>query len=167
MSTFQHRQKSPRHIKIAIMGVSSTRSVSEDKSGAWMKKQAKKEGHEVAVHHAVADEIDTIREMVAHLVEKVAPDAILVSGGTGITKKDVTYEAVHPLFEKELTSFGPLFAGLSYEEIDSAALLSRATAGIIRNTVLFCMPGSLGACKLACKALVFPELGHIVKHVKE
>ena len=72
-----------------------------------------------------------------------------------------------PLFDKELTAFGPLFAQLSFEEIDSAALLSRAIAGVIGKTILFCIPGSLKACKLACIALIFPELGHLVKHVQE
>jgi molybdenum cofactor biosynthesis protein B len=71
------------------------------------------------------------------------------------------------MFTKELTAFGPLFAQLSYEEIDSAALLSRATAGLIGQTLVFCMPGSLNACKLACKDLIFPELGHLARHVQE
>ncbi len=75
--------------------------------------------------------------------------------------------AVKPLFEKELTGFGPVFAQLSFEEIDSAAILSRATAGVVGQTVLFCIPGSFKACKLACKALIFPELGHLVKHLHE
>jgi len=91
----------------------------------------------------------------------------LLTGGTGISGKDVTIEAVKTLFEKELTAFGPLFAQLSFEEIDSAALLSRASAGVIGKTILFCMPGSLKACKLACKALIFPELGHLVMHIQE
>jgi molybdenum cofactor biosynthesis protein B len=90
-----------------------------------------------------------------------------MSGGTGITKKDVTIEAVNPLFSKELSAFGPLFAKLSMEEIDSAAIMSRATAGVIDSTVVFCMPGSLNACKLACSKLIFPELGHLVKHVQD
>ena len=89
----------------------------------------------------------------------------MINGGTGITKKDVTIEAVTPLFGKTLTGFGPLFAKLSYDEIGSAAYLSRATAGVVQDTVVICMPGSLNACKLACRALVFPELGHLVKHV--
>ena len=88
-----------------------------------------------------------------------------MNGGTGITKKDVTIEAVNPLFAKTLTGFGPLFAKLSFDEIGSAAFLSRATAGVIEDTVVFCMPGSLNACKLACRELIFPELGHLVKHV--
>jgi molybdenum cofactor biosynthesis protein B len=90
-----------------------------------------------------------------------------MTGGTGISPKDVTIEAVRPLFEKELTAFGTLFTQLSFEEIDSAAILSRATAGIIKQTMIFCMPGSIKACKLACNSLIFPELGHLLKHIKE
>jgi molybdenum cofactor biosynthesis protein B len=92
---------------------------------------------------------------------------ILTNGGTGITKTDLTIEAVSPLLSKTLTGFGPLFATLSFKEIGSAAFLSRAVAGIIEDTVVFCMPGSLNACKLACRELIFPELGHLVKHVMD
>jgi molybdenum cofactor biosynthesis protein B len=89
-----------------------------------------------------------------------------MTGGTGITPQDVTIEAVSPMFAKALSAFGPLFAQLSMQEIGSAAIMSRATAGLIGSTVVFCMPGSLNACKLACTRLIFPELGHLVKHLK-
>ena len=167
MGTFSHRKTAPKHLKVAIISVSTTRGISEDKSGAWIKKQAKKEGHEVVVHHVVTDEITAIKEMVERVVWKIKPNAILMSGGTGISPRDVTIEAVKPFFEKKLSAFGHLFAALSYEEIDSAAMLSRATAGIVNNVIVFCMPGSLKACKLACNALIFPELGHLVKHMSE
>jgi molybdenum cofactor biosynthesis protein B len=91
--------------------------------------------------------------------------ALLITGGTGITSTDVTIEAIRPLFAKEMTAFGAIFAQLSYEAIDSAALLSRAAAGVIGSTAVFCMPGSKKACQLACKALIFPELGHVVGHI--
>jgi molybdenum cofactor biosynthesis protein B len=90
-----------------------------------------------------------------------------MSGGTGIGPQDVTIEAVRPLFDKELSAFGVLFAMLSFEEIDSAAFLSRATAGIIGPTIVFNLPGSLKACKLACRNLIFPEIGHLIKHLQE
>lgn len=167
MSTRLHKKNVPIDIKIAVISVSTTRGLPEDKSGAWIKKQAKKEGHEVVIHQTVTDDINAIRELTEHVTRKISPDAIIMSGGTGISPKDVTIEAVKPLFEKELTAFGHLFAQLSFEEIDSAAILSRATAGIIQQTILFCMPGSIKACKLACNDLIFPELGHIVKHIKE
>ena len=167
MSTLLHKKDVPRNIRVAIVSVSTTRGVAEDKSGLWMKKEIKKEGHETVVHHVVTDEIDAIREMVSHVVNEIEPHVILMSGGTGLSPRDVTVEAVSSLFDKELTAFGPLFAQLSFDEIDSAAIMSRATAGIIGKTIVFCMPGSLNACKLACTSLIFPELGHLVKHLSE
>jgi len=167
MSTLLHKQHLPKDIKIAVISVSTTRGIAEDKSGDWIKKQAKKEGHEVVIHQTVTDDIDAIKELTWHVTEKICPDVILMTGGTGISPRDVTIEAVRPLFEKELTAFGTLFTQLSFEQIDSAAILSRATAGIVRNTIIFCMPGSIKACKLACNALIFPELGHILKHIRE
>ncbi|MCP3900319.1 MAG: molybdenum cofactor biosynthesis protein MoaB [Desulfobacteraceae bacterium] len=167
MNTFLHKKRAPENLRIAIISASSTRKVSEDKSGIWIKKQAKKEGHDVVVHHIVPDDIKQIQDMIAHILLKISPDVILITGGTGITKKDVTIEAVTPLFDKELTAYATLFASLSYEEIDSSAILSRATAGVVKNSILFCMPGSIKACKLACNALIFPELGHIIKHIRD
>ncbi len=167
MSTLLHKQETPNNIKVAVLSISTTRKISEDKSGAWIKKQTKKEGHEVVIHQVVTDEVTAIQELVHHITEKINPDVIIMTGGTGISPKDVTIEAIRPLFEKELTAFGPLFAQLSFEEIDSAAILSRATAGIIKQTIVFCMPGSIKACKLACNNLIFPELGHLLKHIKE
>lgn len=167
MSTFLHKKNVPDDIKIVVISVSTTRSLPEDKSGAWIKKQAKKEGFEVVIHQTITDDIAAIRELTEHVTDKICPDAIIMSGGTGISPQDVTIEAIKPLFEKELSAFGPLFAQLSFEEIDSAAILSRATAGLIKQTIIFCMPGSIKACKLACNALIFPELGHLLKHIKE
>lgn len=167
MSTSQHKKKLPQNIKIAIVCVSTTRKLSADKSGAWIKKQAEKEGHEVVIHQTVTDDIDAIRELTEHIAQQRNPDVIIMSGGTGISPKDVTIEAVKPLFKKELTAFGALFAILSFEEIDCAAILSRATAGIIQDSAIFCIPGSIKACKLACRELIFPELGHILKHTRE
>ncbi len=167
MSTSLHKKSTPENLRVAVVSVSTTRKLSEDKSGAWIKKQAKKEKHEVVIHQVVTDDIEAIRELTRHITEKISPDVLIMSGGTGISPKDVTIEAVKPLFAKELTAFGTLFAQLSFEEIDSAAILSRATAGIIEQSIVFCMPGSINACKLACKNLIFPELGHILKHIKE
>jgi molybdenum cofactor biosynthesis protein B len=115
----------------------------------------------------IPDDAAKITAILKEKIQESKPQVILMSGGTGITKKDVTIEAVSPLFNKELSAFGPLFAKLSMEEINSAAIMSRATAGVIGNTVVFCMPGSLNACKLACSKLIFPELGHLVKHIQD
>lgn len=167
MGILLHKKELPTDIKVAVISVSTTRNLSNDKSGLWIKKQAKKNGFEVMIHQVVTDDISAIRELVTHVVEKIVPHAVIMTGGTGISPKDVTIESVKPLFQKELTAFGTLFTQLSFEQIDSAAILSRATAGIIDQTIVFCMPGSINACKLACNELIFPELGHLVKHLKE
>ncbi len=167
MSSKAHKKNAPRAVKTGIITVSTTRSLKDDKSGLWISKRAKREGHEVVFHQVIKDEIEIITRIVMDVIRDLSPQALLVTGGTGISSKDVTIEAVRPLFTKELTSFGPIFAQLSFEQIDSAAILSRATAGVIEKTILFCMPGSINACKLACKAIIFPELGHLVHHIHE
>jgi len=167
MSSTEHKKSAPKTVKIGIITVSTTRSLKDDKSGLWISKRAKREGHEVVFHQVITDEIEIITRTVIDVIKDPAPQALLVTGGTGISSKDVTIEAVHPLFTKELSAFGPIFAQLSFEQIDSAAVLSRATAGVIEKTILFCMPGSINACKLACKAIIFPELGHLVGHIYE
>ena len=167
MGLKKHKATAPKKLDVGIITVSSTRSITEDKSGQWISKRVKKEGHSLVLHRVVPDETESITQTLHETIREYGAQVILVTGGTGISSKDVTIEAVRPFFKKELTAFGPLFAQLSFEQIDSAALLSRATAGLIGETVLFCIPGSLKACKLACKALIFPELGHLVRHVQE
>jgi molybdenum cofactor biosynthesis protein B len=167
MSTEKHKHNIPKYLKTGIITVSTTRTMADDKSGKWIAKMLKKEGHLLQAHVVVPDHAQTIADMVKTLVHEQQIQAVLITGGTGLSPNDVTIEAVRPLFDKELSAFGVLFAQLSFEEIDSAAILSRATAGTIENAVVFCMPGSLKAVKLACKELIFPELGHIIKHLGE
>lgn len=167
MGTAEHKKKAPENLNVGVISVSSTRTIEDDKSGHWIKKAAKKEGHSVLFHVVVKDDREAIRNAVVSSIRDHGLDAILITGGTGLAIKDVTIEAVRILFNKELSAFGPIFAQLSFEEIDSAAIMSRATAGIVGKTAVFCIPGSIKACKLACNALIFPELGHIVKHITD
>ena len=167
MGVHQHRKAAPESVAVGILTVSTTRSIEDDESGRWMAKRAGKEGHTVRFHQVVTDDIEAIRTAALEAIRKNDLQALLVNGGTGITPQDVTIEALKPLFAKEMTAFGVLFAQLSYEEIDSAAILSRSAAGVIGNTVVFCMPGSKKACQMACKALIFPELGHVVAHAQQ
>jgi molybdopterin adenylyltransferase len=167
MGTKEHKDTAPASVTLGIITASTTRALAEDKSGQWMKKQAEKEGHRVVAHRVVPDDMALIRDTVLWMIRDEKPDVVLLTGGTGISPRDVTIEAVKPMFSKELTAFGVLFAQLSYEQIDSAAIMSRAAAGVIFNSVVFSMPGSLKACQLACKALIFPELGHLVRHIRE
>ena len=165
MGTEEHKRQAPKKVTIGIITVSTTRALVDDTSGNWIRKQATKEGHNVVYHRVIPDDEKIIASTVRNVIQNERPQIILMSGGTGITKKDVTVEALSPMFAKVLSAFGSLFANLSYEEIGSAAFLSRATAGVIENTVVFCIPGSIKACKLACGKLIFPELGHLVNHV--
>jgi molybdenum cofactor biosynthesis protein B len=166
MGTAEHKKDAPKKVTIAILTLSTTRTIQEDASGQWIKETAAAAGHDVVYHRVIPDDAATITMTVREITESLEPQILLMNGGTGITPQDVTIEAVSPMFTKVLAAFGPLFAQLSMQEIGSAAIMSRAAAGLIGSTVVFCMPGSLNACKLACTRLIFPELGHLVKHLK-
>ena len=167
MGTHEHKQHAPKKVTIGIITVSTTRALVDDSSGKWISEQAIREGHEVVHHQVIPDDAELIATTLKNVIHNQRPQVVLMTGGTGITEKDVTIEAVTPFFSKVLTAFGSLFANLSFDEIGSAAFLSRATAGVVGNTIVFCMPGSINACKLACRSLIFPELGHLVKHLMD
>jgi molybdenum cofactor biosynthesis protein B len=164
MGTHTHKKNAPRSVTIGILTVSTTRRLETDESGKWIEGQAMNSGHSVACRQIVPDDAVRIAETVAAVIQGYHPQVLILTGGTGITPGDVTIEAVRPMLQKELTAFAPLFAFLSHKEIGSAAMLSRATAGVIGSTVVFCVPGSLNACRLAWNALIIPELGHLVHH---
>ena len=167
MGTEAHKHHAPKHVSAAILIMSTTRALKDDTSGNWIRNQLLKDGHTVVDHQVIPDDEDTIAETVKTIIQEMHPDILFMSGGTGITPGDVTIETIRPMFKKELTAFSALFSQLSMAEIGSAAMMSRATAGIIEATAVFCMPGSLPACKLACQQLIFPELGHIAKHLSD
>jgi molybdenum cofactor biosynthesis protein B len=165
MGNNEHGNHSAVSLAIGVITLSSTRTPADDASGKWIIDTARQEGHQVVFYQVILDDADTIRQSVLNVIRESGPNLLLLTGGTGITSGDVTIEAVRPLFQKELTAFGPLFAQLSFEEIGAAAVLSRAAAGIIGKTAVFCMPGSLKACRLACSRLIFPHAGHLVRHM--
>lgn len=162
-----HKKDAPLKLNIGIITVSTTRTLKEDKSGLWIKDYALQMGHKIVCHLAVTDNASKISKTVKKTISKLKPDALILTGGTGIAKMDVTIEAVRKMFKKELFGFSAIFAQLSFKEIGSAAILSRTSAGIIGNTFLACIPGSIDACRLACSQLIFPELSHIAKHIRE
>jgi molybdenum cofactor biosynthesis protein B len=166
MGKQEHQKDAPMKLKVAVISMSTTRTLAEDKSGRWMKEKARELGHEVVSHQVIPDDRESIVRTVTQCVAEYSHHILLMTGGTGLSPADVTIEAVRPLFSKELTAFGVLFAHLSFEEINASAMLSRATAGVIHDTAVFCLPGSLNACKTACSRLIFPEAGHIAAHVR-
>ncbi len=135
----------------------------DDGSGRIIIDLLKGAGHNVRSYHLVSDETNTIRQYVNDLINHV--DIVVTTGGTGLAPRDVTIEAVEHLVEKEIPGFGELFRLISYEQVGSAAMLTRALGGIVENTILFCLPGSPRAVKLAMEVLIVPELHHIKTHV--
>lgn len=152
-------------LRAAVVTVSDTRTESTDRSGQALKELIEDAGHQVAAYRLVKDELDLIRSTVAELIQQV--DFVITTGGTGLSPRDVTIEACRPLFTKELEGFGDLFRLLSFEEVGSAALLSRATAGSAGRAMLFCLPGSEAAVRLAAQRLILPEIRHLISQVRK
>ncbi len=166
MSHEDHRREGPASVAIAVVTASDTRGPAEDRSGAWLREAAAVGGHRVVSYAVVPDEPDAIRAALAQ-ARAAGADAIVVNGGTGIAARDRTYEAVTGLLEKRLDGFGELFRMLSYAEIGSAAMLSRAVAGVWGGCVLFSVPGSTAAVRLAWGKLIAPELSHVVRELRK
>jgi len=158
----QHQMAAPRSVRCAVVTVSDTRTVETDTSGALIRERLERAGHAVVFHAIVPDEREEIGRLVDELVQRPDCDAVLLTGGTGIARRDVTYEAIAERLEKRLDGFGELFRWLSYREIGPAAMLSRALAGVYRGRVVIAMPGSTAAVRLAMDELVRPALPHLV-----
>jgi len=162
MSDEAHKKNAPVSVGCAVITVSDTREEDTDCSGRMLRQLLSEAGHTVCSYSIVKDEPDQIREQLAQLGRNPACQAILINGGTGISPRDRTCEAVWALLDKRLDGFGELFRVLSFNEMGSAAMLSRALAGTIGRQVVFCMPGSPHAVRLATTRLILPELGHLL-----
>jgi molybdopterin adenylyltransferase len=160
-----HKKEAPTSLVFKILTVSSSRGLNEDQTGLLIKNMIEQAGYEAQERRVVSDDPELIQKSVVDML-KNTPHIIVINGGTGVTPKDVTVEAVRPLFQKELVAFSALFAQISFEQIGPAALLSRACAGIIGQTAIFCLPGSSGACQLAMDQLIIPEASHLLAHVR-
>src|SRR5438477_7044837 len=148
----QTRQFMP--LRIAVLTVSDTRELADDKSGAILSERIKAAGHVVAERGIVADDRDIIRARVKEWIQSPAIDVIITTGGTGFTGRDVTPEAVEPLFEKRMDGFSTLFHLVSFRKIGTSTVQSRATAGVAGATYIFCLPGSPGACRDAWDEII-------------
>jgi molybdenum cofactor biosynthesis protein B len=161
-STQQHREEAPATVAVAVLTISDTRTPETDKSGELIKQHLLWRGHDVVAYTIVKDEPAEIETTLTEWIARDDIRVIISNGGTGIARRDTTFEIVSRLLEKELTGFGELFRMLSFPEIGSAAMLSRATAGVSNRTAIFCLPGSSNAVKLGMEKLIAPELGHVV-----
>ncbi|ASJ00758.1 MogA/MoaB family molybdenum cofactor biosynthesis protein [Thermococcus gorgonarius] len=170
MGVKDHKETAPKKFRFAVITISDTasRGEKEDASGKFLVEELERAGHEKVLYKIVPDEK---MEIVGAIVDAfhAGADVVVTSGGTGITSRDITIESVRPLFDKEL-SFGEIFRLASYEEIGTAAIMTRATGGIIRSSgkvmAVFCLPGSLGAAKTGIK-IILNEAGHVLKHGRE
>ncbi|RZN64047.1 MAG: molybdenum cofactor biosynthesis protein MoaB [Candidatus Methanoliparum thermophilum] len=176
MSSEDHKKDAKKDLKYGIITVSSSRysnyknvsnpSDAKDVSGEIMQDLIEKAKSDLVLYKLVPDDIDMIDNALSYAIESDA-EVILISGGTGLAKKDLTIETASKYYEKKIDGFGELFRYLSFEEIGSAAILSRASAGIVRDKVIFVMPGSPNAVKLAMKQLILKEAPHILRHIKK
>lgn len=168
MSVEEHKKAAPKSVRCMVITVSDTRTEETDKSGKLMKSLLSENGHEVVKYEIVKDEQISIKAAILSGCEDSQVDAVLINGGTGIAKRDVTIETVQEIIEKEIVGFGELFRMLSYtEDIGSAAILSRAIAGVAMDTPIFSTPGSTGAVKLAMNKLILPEISHVIREIRK
>jgi molybdenum cofactor biosynthesis protein B len=158
----EHREQGRRQARCLVITVSDSRSLDTDTSGKRALDLLVAAGHPIPEREIVRDDRATISALVRMGIANPRIDVVILSGGTGIAPRDVTYEAVRDLLEKPLDGFGELFRALSFEEIGSAAMLSRAIGGITEQTAVFALPGSTKAVELALTRLIIPELGHIL-----
>jgi molybdenum cofactor biosynthesis protein B len=147
-------------VGIAVLTVSDTRSLDDDKSGATLVERIGKAGHRLAGRAIVRDEIDAIRGQVRAWIADEGVDAIITTGGTGFTGRDVTPEALEPLFEKRMDGFSEVFHRISYDKIGTSTIQSRATGGVAGATFIFCLPGSPGACRDAWDGILSLQLDY-------
>lgn len=166
MSTKEHKQAAPSQVRCKVITVSDSRTEDTDKSGKLMKEMLVSAGHKIVDYVIVKDEAEPIKDEVLKGCSNPDIDVVLTNGGTGIAKRDVTIETVQSWFDKEIPGFGEIFRILSYQEdIGSAAILSRAAAGVVNDSAVFSTPGSTGAVRLAMEKLIIPEIGHVVREL--
>jgi molybdenum cofactor biosynthesis protein B len=162
----EHRAQAPRTVRCAVITVSDTRTLQTDTGGGTIVDLLTAAGHEIVRRDILRDEPAPMRALLEALREDPRVDAILMTGGTGLGSRDQTFETVSSLLDKPLPGYGELFRMLSYREIGPAAMLSRATGGLLGNKVVLTMPGSRGGVALAMEKLIIPELGHLVREAR-
>ena len=162
----EHRRQAPKHVSCAVVTVSDTRTVSTDVGGRTAVELLQSAGHHVAAREILPDEPEALAALLRVLCHRGDVDAILLTGGTGLGSRDQTFETLTRLLDKPLPGYGELYRALSFQEIGPAAMLSRATAGVMAQTVVLSMPGSPAAVRLALERLILPELGHLVREAR-
>ncbi|MGH7259679.1 MAG: MogA/MoaB family molybdenum cofactor biosynthesis protein [Nitrospiraceae bacterium] len=163
----EHKAQAPSQINCVVITCSDTRTSESDTSGYRIRHMLNDAGHAVVSYQLIKDEPLKIKAAIKKAVKNKKVQAIIINGGTGIARRDSTFEAVDGMLEKRLDGFGEVFRFLTYQEIGSPAIMSRATAGIYKGRVIFSTPGSENAVRLAMEKLILPELGHILQQLSK
>ena len=166
-SVEKHREASPEQVRVAVLTISDTRTPETDTGGNAIVELMREAGHEISRREIVEDDAPRIEMVLQEFLADASVDAVITTGGTGISARDTTYEVVSRLIDKKLDGFGELFRMLSYEEIGAAAILSRAVAGASGSKFVACLPGSTNAVRLAMEKLLVPEIPHVVFELRK
>jgi molybdopterin adenylyltransferase len=166
-SVHRHRESAPEHVRLAVLTISDTRTPENDTGGDTIEELMRGAGHEIVERRIVRDDAARIRTEIVNLLARPDADAVITTGGTGISARDKTYEVVDRMIEKKLDGFGEIFRALSYEEIGAAAILSRAVAGTVGTKLVACLPGSRNAVRLAVEKLLVPEIAHVIFELRK
>jgi molybdopterin adenylyltransferase len=167
VSSLEHKAQAPLSVACFVLTVSDTRTETNDTGGQAIRELLERAGHSVAGHAIVKDEASQVAATIRERLADQGTQVIITTGGTGISARDTTFEAVTALFEKRLDGFGELFRMISFHQIGSAAMMSRATAGTVGRKAIFVLPGSPAAVRLAMEKLILPELGHVVQQLSK
>ena len=166
-SVHRHRDSAPDRVRVAVLTISDSRTPETDTGGESIDELMRGAGHEVVERGIVGDDATHIRTELLDLLARSDVDAVITTGGTGISARDTTYEVVDRMLEKRLDGFGEIFRMLSYEEVGAAAVLSRAVAGAVGDKLVACLPGSRNAVRLAVEKLLVPEIAHVVFELRK
>jgi len=167
VSVEQHRAETPSTVfAFAVVAVTDSQTPESDRNGPLVRELVEAAGHAVALQKLVPNAVSAVQEELQDLLQREGIDAVVFCGGTGFSPRDLTVDAVRPFLEREVDGFGELFRALSYAEIGTAAMLSRAVGGVARRRAVFCLPGSPKAVRLAVERLILPELGHLLGQLR-
>ncbi|MCD6500244.1 MAG: molybdenum cofactor biosynthesis protein MoaB [Deltaproteobacteria bacterium] len=166
MAVEDHKKQAPTSVRCMVVTVSDTRTQQDDRSGNLAATLLTAAGHELVAHRIIPDDRAVLSALVREVALSAEIDCLFLTGGTGLSQRDQTFEAVSSVLTKRMNGFGELFRLLSYEAIGPAAMLSRAVAGVCGKVVVFAVPGSPNAVQLALSRLILPELGHAVREAK-
>ena len=158
----EHREKSPRSVNCAVLTISDSRNEADDESGRLIRERLEQNGHGVLFYSILRNEAESIRGTIEKLLGEEELQVIITSGGTGVSQRDITVETILPILEKKLDGFGELFRSLTYQEIGTGSIMSRAIGGVAGGKVILCLPGSPQAANLAIDKLILPEIRHLV-----